>query len=446
MNNRFLYLLRGSTLFIKTKNKSKLLDNIHLVESEVILDLTGYKELESQLSIIQLTKRDLAIARMIQPYLKEEQLEEMISQFYSQLQKEASLKGIIVENSSVDRLKMTLKKHIYELFEGKINQEFIEQRNRIAHVHVRIGLKTKWYMAAFQSLFNSFTPILKGFIQDTDELLEALNVLSKLFNFEQQLVLEAYEEEVERIKKEEQRKKHIQERVLNISEELFAITEETSASVSSLTEKTDILEKLATAGVLSAEDVQNRSIQGKKGIDEQQVFMNNILDQTEIITSKIVHLQDTSSQIEKIVQLVKEIAEQTNLLALNASIESARAGEHGRGFAIVAQEVKNLAVQTKLSVSDVNKLIQETNNQVNNVTEMMMKVHEVVKGSFHKTNEITEIFNKVLEEVEHSKLQNKEIENELHTFVDYFKEINNAAEQITATADELTNLTQELDK
>lgn len=430
-------------MFKKTVKIQKVFTDIQFAENEVILDIKGYKDLENQISMIQLTKRDLAIARIMQPYL-EGHLDAITTQFYAQLQKEAKLLGIIENNSTVDRLKVTLKKHIFELFDGKINQEFIRQRNRIAHVHVRIGLKTKWYMAAFQSLFKALTDILEGFIQDKEELLEAINVVSKLFNLEQQLVLEAYEEEVERIKEEEQRKKHLQERVSNITEELFAITEETNASISSLSKKTVVMAELATAGFLSAEEVQNRSFQGKKGIDEQLNLMNNTLEQTEIITSEIINLKAISTQIDQVVELVKEIADQTNLLALNASIESARAGEHGRGFGVVAEEVKKLAVQTKLSVSNVSELIQKTNDQVENVTGMTLRVNELVKNSFRKINEVTELFNKILEEVEQSKLQNKEIETELHTFVEYFKEINHAVEQISVTADDLTQLTQEL--
>ena len=430
-------------MFKHKVNVKKIFVNIQSEENEVILDIKGYKDLENQIRMIELTKRDLAIARIIQPYL-EGHLDAIITQFYAQLQKEASLQGIIENNSTVDRLKITLKKHIFEIFEGKINQEFIKQRNGIAHVHVRIGLKTKWYMAAFQSLFKALTEILKGFIQDKEELLEAMNVVSKLFNLEQQLVLEAYEEEVERIKEEEQRKKHLQERVSNITEELLAITEETSASVSSLSAKTVTMAEVATAGVLSAEEVQNRSLQGKKGIDEQQDLMNEILNQTETITSEIINLKEISTEIDKVVKLVKEIADQTNLLALNASIESARAGEHGRGFGVVAEEVKKLSVQTKLSVSNVSELIQKINEQVENVTGMTLRVNELVKNSFRKINKVNELFTKILNEVELSKLQNKEIETELHTFIDYFKEINHAVEQIAVTTDDLTKLTTEL--
>ncbi|NEU32071.1 globin-coupled sensor protein [bacterium LRH843] len=430
-------------MFRKTVKIKKVFVNIQSVENEVILDIKDNKDLENQIRMIDLTKRDLAIARLIQPYL-EGHLDAIITQFYVQLQMEASLQGIIEKHSTVDRLKETLKKHIFELFEGKINQEFIRQRNRIAHVHVQIGLKTKWYTAAFQNLFKSLTDILKGFIHDKEELLEAMNVVSKLFNLEQQLVLEAYEEEVERIKEEEQRKRHIQERVSNITEELFAITEETNASVSSLSQKTVTMAEIATAGVLSAEEVQNRSLQGKKGIDEQQELVNSILEQTENITTEIINLKDISTEIDKVVKLVKEIADQTNLLALNASIESARAGENGRGFGVVAEEVKKLSIQTKLSVTNVSDLLEKTDEQMENVTAMTLRVNGLVKNSFQKINEVNEQFTKILNEVELSKLQNKEIETELHTFVEYFKDITRAVEQLSVTADDLTQLTMEL--
>jgi heme-based aerotactic transducer len=343
---------------INDKLHTKLLfEDLKSVEKEAMLDINN-SDIRNQLAIIQLTTRDLTIAKIIQPFL-EDYLDLIVTNYYDSIRLEPSLNKIINDNSTAEKLKITLKKHIFELFNGQIDEKFILQRNRIAHVHVIIGLKTKWYMAAFQSLFTTLITILQQYKSNTNELLEAIKVVAKLLNFEQQLELDAYEEEVERIKLAEQQKKHLRERVTRTAEELSVITEQTSASVSQLTKKTESLVDLATAGVHSSENVQTRYMQGKERIDEQQAQMDNILEHTLAITTEIKHLEEFSSEIKEVLDIVKGIANQTNLLSLNAAIESARAGEHGCGFAVVASEVRKLSEQTKLSVSNVTDLIKK---------------------------------------------------------------------------------------
>lgn len=429
-------------MFRKTVNEKLLFEDLKSIEKEIVLDINN-SVLKNQLEVIQLTKRDLAIGKVIQSFLQDH-LDTLVSNYYEQLQREPTLKKIINDYSSVEALKNTLKKHIFELFNGRINNEFLMQRNQVAHVHVKINLKTKWYMAAFQSIFSTLVSILEQYIGNKNELLEAINVVSKLLNFEQQLVLDAYEEEVERIKLEEQQKKQLRGRVTRTAEELSEITQETSASVSELSNKTDLMVNMATAGVQSAENVQTRSMQGKDRIDEQQAQMDSILEETQAITKEISHLEDISSEIKKLVEIVKGIADQTNLLALNASIESARAGENGRGFAVVADEVRKLAEQTKLSVANVTELIQKTNSQVVNVTTKTVNVNKLVQNGYQKMNEIADFFNQILNEVEQSKQQNKQIESELESFADYYDEINRAVGQLVNTSMDLAQIVQDL--
>lgn len=438
----------AESLLIYKEEKSiimsvKVFEQIQSLEKEVVLDLDGFPDLPNQLAIIQLEKRDLAISKIIQPYF-ENYMDTIVANFYDQIQVEKTLQKIIQDNSTVERLKKTLKKHLYELFEGVIDSEFIKQRKRIAHAHVIIGLKTKWYMAAFQSLFHTFSDILKQRIDDKQELMEAIYVVSKLINLEQQLVLQAYEEEMERMKQERQEKKQLRERVSRTAEDLSTVMEETRASVSSLTEKTTLIVEMATSGVESAEKVQDKSIQGKKGIDEQQVQMNNILIHTQTITSEIKLLQDNSLKINEVVQIVKKIADQTNLLSLNASIEAVRAGVHGRGFTVVANEVKKLAERTKVSVTDVSTLIRRNNAQVKNVTDMIVQVNELVQNGTKKMNEVTESFTKIMEEVELSKKQSTFIETELKSFANYFRDINQSVSQLAQSTDNLSKVTQDL--
>ncbi|QOY36389.1 protoglobin domain-containing protein [Anaerobacillus isosaccharinicus] len=153
---------------------------------------TNDAEILKQLEIIDLTIEDLETIKGLQPLIKEN-LEGLVDTFYKTILKADNLKAIIDQNSSTNRLRQTLEKHILEMFNGIIDYEFIEKRITVAKVHIRIGLEPKWYLGAFQNLFSSLSKVINTNISDQVKKAEIMDVISKLLNFEQQLVLEAYE-------------------------------------------------------------------------------------------------------------------------------------------------------------------------------------------------------------------------------------------------------------
>ena len=130
--------------------------------------------------------------------------------------------------------------------------------------------------------------------------------------------------------------------------------------------------RLANAAVQDGDDAMNRTVEGISTIRET-------VSQT---SKKVKRLGEASQKISKVVNLISGFAAQTNLLALNAAIEAARAGEEGRGFSVVAEEVRALAQQSAAATAEIESLVEEIQTQTNEVvTAMESGTEQVVAGT-----------------------------------------------------------------
>lgn len=132
---------------------------------------------------------------------------------------------------------------------------------------------------------------------------------------------------------------------------------------------------------------------GVKAIDKQVVLMLDNKQSTEKVGDAISQLEAKSHVIGQIVNVISVIAEQTNLLALNATIEAARAGEHGKGFAVVADEVKKLAEQAATSSTDIATLLDEIKNKTGQSVNEVAAVKKAVINQEKSLEETREQFN-----------------------------------------------------
>jgi methyl-accepting chemotaxis protein len=163
---------------------------------------------------------------------------------------------------------------------------------------------------------------------------------------------------------------------------------------------------------------------------DQMKSINTSTNETNVV---IKELNNKSTQISKIIDVITGIADQTNLLALNAAIESARAGEHGKGFAVVADEVRKLAEQSRQSASQIANLIQVIQQDTLEVVEMTNKgATEVVKG-MELVDETGKTFDEILKSIEN-------VSSEIQEVSAISEEMSANVEQVNSSIAEVTRL------
>lgn len=427
------------------RNKQKI-DSIDYMQykEHVGINIREYPSILNQVDMIHLTIEDLCIIRSLQEQVKEH-LTQIVGNFYKNLENEPSLMKIIKDNGSVDRLKKTLHRHMFEMFSGTIDDAYIKQRYIIAQVHVRIGLQPKWYMSAFQDLLQSLIIHVISNIKNIEQYQDNILAVTKIFNLEQQIVLEAYELENEKIRQKDLAEKETMKLQVNHNaEELAAISQETSSATQLMANKVGEIHDFTQKGseiAIHAEGKSNEGVELLQGLEKRLVKTQ---EQMTIISKDMEQLSNTSKEIERIVTIITSIAEQTNLLALNAAIEAARAGENGKGFAVVAGEVRKLSENTKDSVSEVVKLVNGIAHFTNVMnTSISMVSGEITKGT-KQGKETGIFFTDIAKAMLSVKEQNIKITKEMTELNEIFDEINEAFNQVAVSSDQLTQLTMNL--
>lgn len=359
------------------------------------INLGKYRSHRKSLDIIGFNEVDLGILSTLKGEVTNS-IDKIMDDFYSNLSKEDSLIAIIKDNSTVTHLKKTLKKHILQMFEGRIDDDYIDFRIKAANAHVRIGLEIKWYIASFQNIITSIHKLIGNreseYINDLEYKSMLNHAFMKIINFEEQLVLGQYEEEQRRKDSYAEEKHKLLESILVEITSLNEISKNTRTSYSKLSEETH--EILVMSEVLSNQTkiTKEKVAIGKNSIEEQSESLTLIEHKLIDSEEELVSLKETILNVDKVLDKIKDIADQTNLLSLNASIEAAHAGDRGRTFAVVAQEVKKLALETKGLSEEIEGIMSDLHSRLDHVNHSLEKINIVVHEGHNYMNRTNESF------------------------------------------------------
>ncbi len=185
----------------------------------------------------------------------------------------------------------------------------------------------------------------------------------------------------------------------------------------------------------------NEGVQSITKTGEQMAQIHQTVEETGLIISE---LGEKSATIGTIVETIKMISDQTNLLALNAAIESARAGEHGRGFSVVAEEVRKLAEQSTQSSAQIEQIIGDIKKNVERAITSMTAEKEVVLSGSQVIEETQSALNRIMESTQIVNRQIKEVSLFGHNIANNSHQISHEIEQVAAITQETTAQAEEV--
>ena len=239
---------------------------------------------------------------------------------------------------------------------------------------------------------------------------------------------------------------HIVESHDAVSEKIDQLSSFTAQTATAIEKMDDSVQEIHHQVQASVDASNHMSLVVQQGSEQMRLLMTEIMaiqEQMEIASAAILRLQRESKHIGEILEVIQEVVDQTNLLSLNASIIAAQAGTQGKAFAVVAEEIKTLAVRTSGSTKEISQFIRTIQTELTEAVNAMVVSSSYVEGGLKNTEKTEQVFEAVMNGAEQSsQLIERTARNiEEHTLAS--RQVKQASADVVGMLQEIIQLAQE---
>jgi len=393
----------------------------------------------------------------------EEMMPELLDDFYANAQRWPQLRERLSNGVDIDRLKKAQAAHWRRLFDGDLDEGYVEKVREVGQAHARIGLDPSWYIGSYSFVLSwiteRVTPLFKKKPQDLSAMLQAV---SRAIFLDMDLSIEIYGQQTKL--REEARMKALAEKfetgARNIIESLSSASAQVQSSADTLMSTAGRTKAQANTVAQASADTTSNVQSVASAAEELTQSIKEIavqVSKAQEVSAQAVRHADTSNasiqgltaageKIGEVVSMINDVTAQTNLLVLNATIEAARAGEAGKGFAVVAAEVKALANQTAEATKEIATQIAAMQEQINGSAETINLIGRII-------GEVSEVSTTIAAAVEQQDAATHEIARGVNTVANETQGVSKnvsdvigAAELTGTAAEQLIGASEELSR